>query len=163
MTVRVPETERGSTRSHSVENSLCKRLWTCLKTDCGLNGRDCWHWIKPLHDCQHLKCKIYFKITKQVTFGCYIRPIYRRDPILRKATISFVMSVCPSVRLKELISNWTDFLEIGYWGIFRKCDEKIQVWLKSDKNNGYTKTNIHFLSYLAQLLVEWDVSDRICR
>jgi len=29
--------ERRSTRSHSVQNSLWKRLWTCLKTDCGMN------------------------------------------------------------------------------------------------------------------------------
>ena len=27
------EIERESTRSHSVENSLWKRLWTCLKAD----------------------------------------------------------------------------------------------------------------------------------
>jgi len=27
------ETERGSTRLHSVENSLWKRLWTCCKMD----------------------------------------------------------------------------------------------------------------------------------
>ena len=27
------EIERGSTRSQSVENSLWKRLWTCLKAD----------------------------------------------------------------------------------------------------------------------------------
>jgi len=27
------ETERGSTRSHSVENSLWKKLWTCRKTE----------------------------------------------------------------------------------------------------------------------------------
>ena len=25
--------ERGSTRSHSVENSLCKMLWSCSNTD----------------------------------------------------------------------------------------------------------------------------------
>jgi hypothetical protein len=29
----VLETERGSTSSHSVENSLWRRLWTCRKTD----------------------------------------------------------------------------------------------------------------------------------
>ena len=31
---------------------------------------------------------------------------------LRKATISFVMSVRPSVRLEQLGSHWTDFHEI---------------------------------------------------
>jgi hypothetical protein len=31
---------------------------------------------------------------------------------LRKATISFVMSVCPSARMEPLGSHWTDFGEI---------------------------------------------------
>jgi hypothetical protein len=31
------EIERGTTRSQSVENSLWKRLWTCRKTDYGMN------------------------------------------------------------------------------------------------------------------------------
>jgi hypothetical protein len=31
---------------------------------------------------------------------------------LRKVTIIFVMSVCPSVRMEQLGSNWTDFHEI---------------------------------------------------
>jgi hypothetical protein len=30
---------------------------------------------------------------------------------LRKATINFVMSVCPSVRMEQLGSHWTDFHE----------------------------------------------------
>jgi hypothetical protein len=33
---RILETETGSTVWHYVENSLCKRLWTCRKTDCGV-------------------------------------------------------------------------------------------------------------------------------
>jgi hypothetical protein len=33
---RIRGTERGSTRSHSVENLPWKRLWTCCKTDCGM-------------------------------------------------------------------------------------------------------------------------------
>jgi len=35
--LRILETKRGSTRSHSVQNSLWKRLWTCRKADCGVN------------------------------------------------------------------------------------------------------------------------------
>jgi len=31
---------------------------------------------------------------------------------LRKVTISFVMSACPSVRIEQLGSHWTDFHEI---------------------------------------------------
>jgi hypothetical protein len=35
--VRILEIERESTGSHSVENSLWKRLWISLKTDYGMN------------------------------------------------------------------------------------------------------------------------------
>jgi hypothetical protein len=34
---RILEIERENTISHSVENSLWKRLWTCGKTDYGMN------------------------------------------------------------------------------------------------------------------------------
>jgi len=34
---KVLKTERGSTRSTSVENSLWKWLWSCWKTDFGMN------------------------------------------------------------------------------------------------------------------------------
>jgi len=37
-----------------------------------------------------------------------VRPIAK----LRKATISFIMSVCPSVRKEQLGSYWTDFHDI---------------------------------------------------
>jgi hypothetical protein len=50
---------------------------------------------------------------------------------LRKATISFVMSV----RLEQLGFHWTDFHEMWYFDIFRKSVQKIQVLLKSDENN----------------------------
>jgi hypothetical protein len=56
---------------------------------------------------------------------------------LRKATISFVISVRPSVRMERLGSPWTDFREVWYLRIFRKSAEQIQVSLISDKNNGY--------------------------
>jgi len=48
---------------------------------------------------------------------------------LRKATISFVMSVCPSVRKEQLGSRWTDFHEILYFSIVRKSVKKSQVSL----------------------------------
>ena len=49
---------------------------------------------------------------------------------VRKATISFVMSVRLSVRMEQLGYHWTDFHEILYLRIFRKPVEKIQVPLK---------------------------------
>jgi len=45
--------------------------------------------------------------------------------------------VCPSVLMEALGSHWMDFYRILYMGVFRKCAEKIQVILKSDKKNGY--------------------------
>jgi hypothetical protein len=56
---------------------------------------------------------------------------------LRKATISFVISVFSSVREEQLGSHFTDFHEIWYLRIFRKFVEKIKVSLKSNKNNGH--------------------------
>jgi len=45
--------------------------------------------------------------------------------------------VCPSVRMEQLGSHWTDFYEILYLRSLRKCVEKIQVSLIPDKYNGY--------------------------
>ena len=57
---------------------------------------------------------------------------------LRKATISFVMSVCPSsVHGEQLGSHWTDSDKTWYLSLFRKSAVKIQVSLKSNKNSGY--------------------------
>ena len=56
---------------------------------------------------------------------------------LRKAIISFVMSVRLSGRTEQLGSQWKDFHEIWYLRVFRKSVAQIQVLLKSDKNNGY--------------------------
>jgi hypothetical protein len=59
---------------------------------------------------------------------------------LRKATRSFVMFVCPSV----LPPAWNNsactgriFKKFWYFSILRNFVEKIQVLLKSDRDNGY--------------------------
>jgi hypothetical protein len=73
------------------------------------------------------------------------------------------VSVRPSVLMEQLGSHWADFHEILYMITFRKFIEKIQVSLKSDKNNGtvlYKTPDIHLCiyvwSYLAQFL-EWEM------
>ena len=83
--------------------------------------------------------KVFFRLLR--FFGVFAK--------LWKATITFVMparvpaclSVRPSVRLcvrmKWLGSYLTDLREFWYLSIFRKCIEKIQFSLQSDKNNGY--------------------------
>jgi hypothetical protein len=55
-------------------------------------------------------------------------------------TISFVMSVRPSCRLSAWNNSaptWWILTKFHIWAFFRKSVEKIQVSLKSDKNNWY--------------------------
>ena len=56
---------------------------------------------------------------------------------MRKATVTFVMSVRLSVHMEHLSFQWTDVYEIWYLNIFRKSAQKSQVSLKSEENNGY--------------------------
>jgi hypothetical protein len=58
---------------------------------------------------------------------------------LQNSTLSFVtcLSVCLSVRIEQLGSHQTDFCEIWCVSIFQNMSRKIQVSLKSDKNNGH--------------------------
>ena len=46
--------------------------------------------------------------------------------IKKKATINFVMSVCPFVRMEKLGSHWMDFQEVWFLEIFKRV-EKIQI------------------------------------
>jgi len=50
----------------------------------------------------------------------------------RKAIISFVMSVRPSVHMKQFGSHWKDFHEIWYWifveNLSRNCSTFIKTW-----------------------------------
>ena len=60
---------------------------------------------------------------------------------LGMATISFVMSVCQSVRVPvhrhdTTSSHWTDFHEILYLSILRKSVKKMEVSLESDRTAG---------------------------
>ena len=51
--------------------------------------------------------------------------------------LSFVMSVCTSIRMEQLVSHWTVFHEILYLSIFRKTVEKSKVWWEYDNSNRY--------------------------
>ena len=44
---------------------------------------------------------------------------------------------CQSVLMEQLASHYMDFYEINIGSFFLKSVKKIQVTLKSDKNNGY--------------------------
>jgi len=60
---------------------------------------------------------------------------------LRKAAISFVMAVRPSVRLTTYLehcgSHWMGLYEMLYLNIFLKSVKNIQYSLKSDKKCGW--------------------------
>ena len=88
-----------------------------------------------------------------ISYGISVLGIFAK---LRKATIGFVMSAHSSIRMEQLGSNWTDFHELWYLSTVWKSVKKIQVSLKSDKNNWYfTWRPIHFWSYLAYFFLEW--------
>jgi hypothetical protein len=55
--------------------------------------------------------------------------------ILCKAAFSFVMSVCPSVRMEQFGFCETDFHEILCMRIVSQSAEKIQVLLKISRNS----------------------------
>ena len=81
---------------------------------------------------------------------------------LQKVTISYVLSVClsahPSVHKEQLSSQWTDFQEMWHLNIFPKSIEKIQVSLKSGKNNKYFALRpVYNLSHLTPLFLEWEI------
>ena len=78
---------------------------------------------------------------------------------LRKVTISFVMSVRPSVRIEQLASQWTDFSWNFIFEYFSKNYRENSSIIKPNKNNGYiTWRPIYiFLSYLAQFFLEWEM------
>jgi hypothetical protein len=66
------------------------------------------------------------------------------------------MSIRPSDFMEQLGSHQKDFHEMWYLSIFRKAVAKIQVLLKSDKNEGYftSKTKTRILSHLAEFFLE---------
>ena len=73
-------------------------------------------------------------------------------------------SVCPSVRVEQLCSEWADYHEIWHASIFWKSVEKIQVSLKSDKNDVFLHDNRYtFLITSRSLLLRMrHVSDKSC-
>jgi len=54
---------------------------------------------------------------------------------LRKATISFEISVCLNGTTKFPLEQI--FMKLDIWVFFLKSAEKTQIPLKSDKNNGH--------------------------
>jgi hypothetical protein len=56
---------------------------------------------------------------------------------MRKATASFVMSVCPSVHTHNSVSTECIFMKFDFWVFFSKSVQIIQISLNSQRNTGY--------------------------
>ena len=93
-----------------------------------------------------------------------LRTIFRRVRKIVKSDYQ-LRRVCLSVSMQQLCSRWKDFHEILYFGIFRKYVDKIQVSLKSDKNNGpFTLRPIYILIISRSFLLRMrNVSYESCR
>jgi len=66
----------------------------------------------------------------------FSRRLFRRVWKIAKSDC-WLRHVCAYVGMEQPVSRWAGFHEIWYLNIFRKSNEKIQVALKSDKNDGY--------------------------
>jgi hypothetical protein len=79
----------------------------------------------------------------------------------KRLLASSCLSLCPSARLSAPAGRICMLFDI--WVFFDNLLRRIQVSLKSEKNNGYI-TSRHFWSYLARFFLEWEIfSDKICR
>jgi len=78
---------------------------------------------------------------------------------LQNCKKQLLASLCLSVHMQQLGSHWVDFYEIGYLSMFLKTVKKIHVSFKirQEKQLLYMKTTKHFLSYLTQFFLEWEM------
>jgi hypothetical protein len=82
----------------------------------------------------------------------------------KRLLASSCSSICLSVCMEQFGYHCSDFHEIGYWIIFRKYVDKIQVLLNSDKINGYfICRSIYIYGHISRSSY-WNekVSDRNC-
>jgi hypothetical protein len=75
------------------------------------------------------------------------------------------LSVCPSVRMEQLGSHWTDFHEIWYLSIFRKSSEKLQLrWNMTRITGTLNEDQYTFMIISRSILLKMrNVSDKSCR
>ena len=71
------------------------------------------------------------KDVRGVRVGVRVPLIFRRFAKFQNATINFVMSVGPSIRMEQFGSHWTNFYEIRYEHFFENMYTKFKF------NTGY--------------------------
>jgi hypothetical protein len=127
-------TANGKRFSHSVVEAKPRDIQTfkqCCSGNCRLH-------CVLVRVYRPLVCGISLLFVRVYRIGAKIRvksTVLGAFPKLRKANISFVVSVRPSVHVEQFGSHWTDFHKV--LSIFGKSVGKIQVSLKCDKNNGH--------------------------
>ena len=109
---------------------------------------------------RHIRNKMTWEL---VLTAHHVYILYKSEKLgaftkLRKATISFAMSVCPSAW------NWAETGQSSdIWVLFRKSVEKSQVSFKSDKNNRYLHEDVCTFIIISHsaLLRTRDISDKV--
>jgi len=71
---------------------------------------------------------------------------------LRKATISFIVCVCLSLRMENLGSHLTDSREISYLSIFRKLVEKM---IKTDQELDEIIKHKNIINFIRAQRLSW--------
>ena len=82
-------------------------------------------------------CLAQFVVWPSFSVMAVVKLVFIFRHVRKIAESDYFVSIRLSVRMEQLVSHRTDFHEISYLSIFRKSVQKIQVSLKSDKNNRY--------------------------
>ena len=118
--------------------------WTWSKRD--FYRRDVWAKLDAAVSVSLVCCMLYGAHVRSNKYGllCGDRKKTDFQPLrffrrVRKIARSgyWLRNVCLSVRMEQLGSYWTDFLEIWHLNFLRRSVETVQGSLKYDKNNGY--------------------------
>ena len=129
---------------------LCRKVSQCSIERCGARDVHCWVNITyyAVLSSQFLMasvtmltdvCPNVLRVVWRCCFCTYYL-LLGAFAVLRKATISFALSVCPSLCLTAWNNSTATghiFIKFHIYVLFLKSVEKIQVSLESDKNNGY--------------------------
>jgi len=95
----------------------------------------------------------HFTWSNKYVYIVFYRIWQARSHKSRKAPINFMsfrLFVCLSLYSFQGGSYRKDFREIWYWGLLRKSFQKLQAWLKLDKNTGHLTGRCKCVSYCWQ-------------
>ena len=112
--------------------TLCSPCRVCLGMSCKYSD------LNPREEC--FRKKLNIAASKLFVVGVFVK--------LRRATVSFIMSVRPSFlssfRMEQFVSRWTDVSEILLWAVLFKSVEIIYLRLQSDRNVEHCTSYVTF-------------------